>query len=313
MTDSDFRPNFDRAAAYPELVTLRTALRAHDWAGVRAVYEAADWDGRNLLVVDASEQEGVQSFLREVVARDPDDLVAATMLAVRLVEMGWNIRTGARAKNVSSAQFTAFFEHLREAEQVLISVCARDSGLTSAWYERMVTARGLQLGVSEVRRRYARLTDVTPHFAPAQSQLLQTLCPKWSGDYPTMHAFAAQCAQEAPAGAINAMVVVEGHVEHWSELKSPASAEYLADESVKSEIRAAGERSVLHPDFRRSTGWVRAMSTFALGYSLISDWTTAKRCFTELGPFADERFWYYLRDGAEKAFLRNRAKAMEQG
>jgi hypothetical protein len=312
MTDSNFRPNFDRAAPYPELVTLRAALRAHDWGAVRALYDPADWDTRNLLISDASDQEDVQSFLRDVVTRDRDDLVAATMLATRTVVMGWGIRTTARAKNVSAAQFRAFFEHLREAEQVLISVCARDPGLTSAWCERLVTARGLQLGLSEARRRYARLAEVTPHFAPAQSQLLQMLCPKWSGDFPTMHAFATQCVEQAPAGSLSGVVVVEGHLEHWLDLKGAERDQYL-DDAVRDQIRAAGERSVLHADFRHVPGWVGAMSTFALGYSVIGDWTAAKRCFTELGPFASERYWENWTDGADKHFLRNRAKAMEQG
>jgi hypothetical protein len=143
MTDSTFTPNFDRAAAYPLLGTLRTALRDRDWDAVRALYDPADWDLRNLLVLDASEQEGSEVLLREVVARDPDDLVAATMLGVRLVEIGWRIRTSARAQQVSGAQFSSFFAYLREAEQILISVCARDPGIVSAWYERVVTARGL--------------------------------------------------------------------------------------------------------------------------------------------------------------------------
>jgi hypothetical protein len=128
-----------------------------------------------------------------------------------------------------------------------------------------------------------------------------------------MHAFATRCMQEAPAGAHNAAVVIEGHVEHWLDLKSPESGQYMADEAVRAEIRTAGERSVLHPDFQKTAGWVRTMSDFALGYSLIADWTPAKRCFTELGTFGEARFWENLRDGAAVAFARNRAKAMEHG
>jgi len=313
MTDSTFTPDFDYAPAHPELLTLRAALKARDWAGVRALYDPAGWDARNLIALDVSEQEGSEVVLREVVARDPDDLVAATMLGMRLVEIGWRIRTGYRAQHVSADQFASFHAYLREAEQILISVCARDPGQVSAWYERLPTARGLQLGVSEARRRYERLSEVAPNFMPAQAQLLQTLCPKWSGDFPTMHAFAAQCAQEAPGGSLNAVAVVEGHIEHWADLKAPEAGQYLADEAVRAEIRAAGERSILHPDYQRTAGWVRTMSTFALGYSLIGDWSAAKRCFLELGPCGSRRFWEVLNGGAEAAFARNRAKAMEQG
>jgi len=313
MATTKFTPSFDNAAAYLEVAALRTAIRAHDWPAVRELYDPLDWDTRQLLVFDVADQEGVERFLREVIERDPDDLVATTMYAVRQVVMGWNVRTAARAKNVSRQQFETFFRYLRQAEETLIWVCAKDPGNVVAWTERVVTARGLELGPSEARRRYDRLADRVPHFLPAQAQLLQQLCPKWSGDFATMHAFAQRCMQDAPAGAQNGMLVVEGHVEHWLDLESGKDAEYLGTEQVRTEIRAAGERSVLHPDFRRTPGWVRTMSMFALGYSLISDWTRAKRCFTELGPYADKRGWDYLNGGAEEAFARNRAWAMERG
>jgi hypothetical protein len=310
---ADFVPSFDQAAAYPEVAALRAALSAGDWAAVRALHDPLPWEGRQLLVFDAAEQDGVERFLRSVIERDPHDLVATTMYAVRLVVMGWSVRTGARAKDVSDEQFKVFFDHLRQAEEILLWACARDPMSATAWCERVVTARGLQLGQSEARRRYERAVRHLPHYLPAQSQLLQQLCPKWSGDFATMHAFARQCTEQAPPGAHNGVLVVEGHVEHWLELESGKDAEYITSEAVKAEIRMAGERSVLHPDFRRTPGWVRTVSTFALGFSMIRDWPQAKYCFTMLGPYADRRNWDYLNGGAEQAFAHHRALAMEHG
>ena len=313
MTSNDFAPTFDNAAAYPEVAALRAAIGARDWAAVRALYDPLGWDARQLLVFDAADQDGVERFLREVIERDPEDLVATTMYAVRTVVMGWNVRTTARAKDVSQRQFEIFFDHLRQAEEALMWVCARDPGNVVAWCERVVTARALQLGQSEARRRYDRLVEQVPHYLPAQTQLLQQLCPKWSGDFATMHAFARQCTQDAPGGAHNGMLVVDGHVEHWLDLEPGQDAEYLASEEVKADIRAAGERSVLHPDFQHTAGWVRTVSMLALGYSLIGDWSLAKRCFMELGPYADLRGWGYLGGGAAQAFVRYRSTALERG
>jgi hypothetical protein len=303
-------PDFDAAAAHPEVAALRRALLERDWSAVRAIYDPMGWDGRQLLVYDAADQAGVEDFLQQVIERAPDDVVAKTMYAVRLVVMGWDVRTAARAKDVSREQFEVFFDHLRRAEAVLIWVCAKDPGNAAAWCERITTARALQLGQSEARRRYDRIVEQVPHYLPAQTALLQQLCPKWSGDMAAMHAFALQCAQDAPAGAHNGALVVDGHLEHWLEVEGDT---YWKDPSVRAEIRAAGERSVLHPDFRRTPGWVSALNMFAAGYSLIEEWSLAKRCFLELGPYANKWAWMYFKGGPQEAFARNRNWAMERG
>jgi hypothetical protein len=309
MAKDDFTPTFDAAAAYPELAALRQALRTHDWAAVRALYDPAGWDGRELLLLDVATQPGTETLLRSVLERDPDDLVATTMHAARTVVLGWDVRTSARAKDVSREQFRVFFEHLRRAEETLIWACAHDPGIVTAWTQRVLTARGLQLGLSEGRRRYDRVIALAPHHLAAQTLMLQTLCPKWSGDLTTLHAFVDACVQAAPPGAHNGMLVVDAHFEHAAEI---GNLKHFDGYEVKQEIRAAGERSVLHPDFRRTPGWVRTLSWFALGYSLIGDWGAAKRCFTELGPFASENVWSSLGD-PKQSLLKYRSQAMERG
>jgi hypothetical protein len=311
---ADFTPDFRRGSAYPEFAAAEDALRAGDWAAFRAGYDrATSWAARALVMGAANDLAGSEKFLRSVIERDPDDLVATTMYADRLVHLGWEIRSGARARYVSQAQFDAFHDHLRQAEEVLIWVCARDPGNVHAWTVRVTISRGLGLGQSESRRRYDRLAKHDPHNMWAQSSVLQELCPKWHGDFPTMHAFAAACAAAAPPGAHNAALIVDGHIEHWFELTGNAESKYFKDPAVRQEIMAAADRSVLHADFDRGPGWVHAMSMFALAFSMIEEWTLAKRCFLALGPYADEWGWQYLAGGEEKAFVTWRARAMERG
>ena len=85
-------PTFDPAAAYPELHQLRVALTARDWAGVRAVVDAApEPAARTMLIRTTSEREGLEPFLRDVLARDPDDAVAGCMLGAHLIHTGWEV------------------------------------------------------------------------------------------------------------------------------------------------------------------------------------------------------------------------------
>ena len=309
----DFKPDFKHRSAYPDEEAAEQAVRTRDWARVRAIWDkGTTWRERGQALAGAG-VDGSEVFLREVVERHPDDLLAATMLASRLITVGWSIRGDGWGSSVGQTQAEAFHDHLSQAEQLLISVCARDPGFLPAWTHRLTTARALSLGISEARRRYDRAVKIEPHHMGAQQSLLQQLCPKWGGDWDLAHGFANQCAAAAPAGHPNAAIVVDAHMEHWMILKAPEASEYFKDQAVHAQIQDAAQRSVFHPDFDRSRTWIYPFSMFALGFTMIGDWTSAKRCFLELGNYADEWGWQYMDGGAEKAFVTWRAKALEQG
>ena len=314
MTSDEFTPDFTLAGAYPAIASSEAALRSRDWAAFRAVYDAAaDWDERDLIMGSCSGEDGLEEFLRERMTQEPDDPIAPTMLGGHLVQVGWGIRTASRAKDVSREQWTAFYEHLHKAEALLAKVCAQRGDFVPAWSHRMTISRGISLGLSESRRRYDRLARHAPHDVSAQSSMLQQLCPKWSGDFATMHQFAADCTAAAPPGSFNAVLVVEGHLEHWLAVTGDERTAYFKQQAVRDEILAAGERSVLHPDFGQRVGWVRAFATFALGYTMLEDWTRAKRCFEALGRLGAASDWWGYFGDPTAAFVKYRARAMEQG
>ncbi|MEU2611131.1 hypothetical protein ABZ570_06000 [Micromonospora sp. NPDC007271] len=285
----------DPAAAFPEVNAMRAALAARDWLGVRQLLDPRDWAWRSLLVNAVDDVDGVDQFLRQVLARQPDDTVAATMLAAYLVGAGWKIRTAQRAEYVSREQFDRFHEHLRQAEQLLIDVCAREPGNVLAWQERLNTARGLGLGQAEARRRYDRLARYAPHQLSAQSTLLQQLCPKWGGTWEAAFAFARERALAAPEGAQNAVLLADAHFERFCSLDSDGErAAYAQDPRVVHDIWTAAQRSVLHPGFRHEPGWVATRSVFAYWFGLIGQWAAAAAQFAALGHLASEYPWSYL-------------------
>lgn len=307
-------PDFAVASAFPEHRWLQQAAQAHDWSAIRAFAEkfprGAD---RTFVVTTVADVPEIEYPLREFVAANPDDLFAATLLAAREVIVGWNIRTAARASQVSREQFQTFHHHLRQAEQLLIRVTAADPAYDLAWAERLTTVRGLQLGQNEARRRYDRLTRHHPCHFTGQARLLQQLCPKWSGNWAAMHSFARECMLTAPAGALNASLVAEAHVEHWVDLKTKNErAEYLRRPDVHRELVEAADRSVLHPAFRRSYGWVTAYGAFAAMFSLIGDLPRAAVHFRALGNLASEYPWAYF-DKPADAYVRYRNAALAKG
>jgi hypothetical protein len=292
------------------MARVQGALRERDWAGLRGIVDAApDPVARTMLIGHGAETPGIEPFLREVLDRDPDDGAAAAMLGGHLVHAGWEVRTGARAQHVSREQFRVFFDHLRRAERVLIDGAARNPSDVAIWTQRLTSARGLQLGLSEARRRYDRLAAYDPHHLPAQSQLLQSLCPKWSGTWEQVHGFARERMLAAPKGAPNAVLVVTGHLERWlDEGGGDDGARYLASPFARNEIYEAAARSVWDPAFRHGYGWVWVRSSFAMVFSLLGDEPAAAAQFAALGHLADESPWHYLGRPADQ-ITKRRARA----
>ncbi|OAH14152.1 hypothetical protein [Streptomyces jeddahensis] len=170
-------PDFAIASAFPEAAWLEQAAAANDWAAVRQYVDGLPHGtNRSFAFGVLADVPDVEHPLRQFVAAVPTDVFALTLLGTREVRMGWDIRTSARAEHVSREQFAQFHAYLRRAEQLLIRATALDPSHDAAWAERLNTARGLQLGQNEARRRYDRLAAYHPSHFSGQSRLLQQLC-----------------------------------------------------------------------------------------------------------------------------------------
>ncbi|MCX3061035.1 hypothetical protein [Streptomyces beihaiensis] len=304
-------PDFEPASAHPEFGWLRQAAAASDWASVRGYVDSLPpGTDRSFVSSVIAEVDGVEHALRAWVAAAPGDVLALTLLGAREINIGWGIRTAARASKVSREQFEAFHEHLRRAEQLLIRATAIDPAYDAAWSERLNTARGLQLGQHEARRRYDRLSEHHPSHFTAQARLLQQLCPKWSGSWEAAHGFAQECMLGAPEGAMSAGLVAEAHVEHALDLRDDRErTAYLRQSHVHAELVEAARRSVLHPRFRRPYGWVTVQGSFAVLFSMIGDKAQAAAHFHALNGLASEYPWSYFGEKAE-TYTRHRAAAL---
>ncbi|MBB2946441.1 hypothetical protein FB565_006209 [Actinoplanes lutulentus] len=292
-------------AAYPEVAAVRAALRAGDWQACRAVLDQASPGDRTTIIrcVDSTRRAG--ALLTGVVADDPDDSTAAATLGYLMIAGAWRIRTGARARHVGRRRFARFHARLFEAEKLLRAALDRHPADPALWSASLLTARGLEMGLPEARSRYARIAEIEPHHYVAQSQMVQQLSPKWGGSWAAVHAFAREAMLAAPEGTHTATLVVEAHLEGWLE----NSDHYFRRPEVRAAITAAAERSVLHPEFRRDIGWVRAVNTFALAFDLMRDRESAAAMFRAAGPYCSEYPWIY-RDSAVAAFRQARAQAL---
>ncbi|MDP9951537.1 MULTISPECIES: hypothetical protein [Streptomyces] len=307
------RAEFDLCRPIPSLVDLRTAVRGNDWDTVEAYFDflGDDEDERAVaagLVADLSSSE---RFLEREVAAHGSPL-ARTLLAARYIDVGWDIRSAYTAEHVSREQFQQFHGWLRRAEQLLIGVCADEPSYALAWSYRLTTARGLELGASEARRRYDRLAEHHPHHIQAQILLLQQLCPKWGGRWEETFGFARGCLDAAPAGSHAGRLVAQAHLERWMDDSDDRPSGYLRSAEVRDEILAAADRSVRHPDYRPGFHWVGDHNGFAGALSLGGHYREAAPYFRTLGDKATELPWGYWGD-REVQFLKHRRRALAKG
>jgi len=306
-------PRFDQYDHVPELVPLREAVGKADWDAVQACFAALDSAEKISFASGlVAGTEGIEGFLRRAAARHPDAPLPRTLLADHYVRIGWGIRSRAQAEHVSREQFDRFHEWLRRAEQILIEVCAEQPTYAHAWTVRQLTARGLELGQAEARRRYDRLSLHHPHHYPAQTQLLQQLCPKWGGSWEAAHGFAREATAAAPDGSHSGALVAHAHLEHWLDLKGAGAAAYMRDVAVRNDLRLAAQASVLHPDHRPGWHGRGAHSAFAMAFSLGGHHADAAPHFRELGDRPTEFPWQYLSDPAD-AFVKYRKYALAEG
>jgi len=303
-------PSFDPFDTLRELAPLRTAAANGDWGATRAFF--ADLDSAEMVTFAADvlgDTAGVETYLEQAAADAPADPLPRTLLAWRYIHLGWETRGRAAATHVTPEQFDQFHTLLRKAERILIEVCAEQPDSAPAWTARLLTARGLGLGLSEARRRYDRLSAHHPHHYPAQTQLLQQVCPKWGGSWEAAHGLAQECASAAPDGSHAGALVALAHLERWVDLDGAALKAYLRDVSVRNDLRSAARISVLHHDYRPGWHWIDAHSAFAMAFSLGGHFEDAAPHFAALGDRAAEFPWRYLHD-PKAAFVEYRTSAL---
>ncbi|MEV8513516.1 hypothetical protein [Dactylosporangium sp. NPDC051484] len=301
--------DFDPAGPYEELRELRRAVTRRDWPAIAGLFERLDDPNDHefaaRLVADVADSEG---FFGEAAQREPGTL-ARTLYGTRLISAGWDVRTGARATDVSRSQFAAFHDYLRRAERVLIDITAEEPANSTAWVARIKVNRGLELGQNEARRRYDRLSRFVPHLYIAQANLVQQFCKKWGGSVEKVRAFGVECMRSGPDGSLASLALVEAHLEIAFEVGHGERAGYWQRPDVRAEIEEAANRSVRHPAFRAGYRALTAHNLFALAFNQLGDHAAARHHFMAIGNHGSGFFWGYLGD-EQAVFEAARAKAM---
>ncbi|GGY81149.1 hypothetical protein [Streptomyces omiyaensis] len=300
----------DEDAGDPEAGRVREAAAARDWAAVRDVLDARpESEDRTGLLWAVGDVAGVEGWIADVVAAEPEAPLPRLVAGVRHISWAWEARTSASARHVSREQFQVFHERLAEAETWLYEVAEREPGWTSPWYALQVTGRGLEVGPDVARRRFEATVRRDPHHLGAHQQRLQQLCRKWGGSHEEMHDFAHRSAFDAPGGTLLGQLVAVAHIEHWLHLDSGADARYIGQPQVIASLHRAADHSVRHRDFVPGRGSLQVLNTFAMAFSLAGDHTAAREFFLATEGRVTEFPWYYLDGDPVASYKARRALA----
>lgn len=301
----------DPAYGDPTTRVLIDAMGKRDWRTAKDVFDdARDPDVRAFLMEAVSRVDGVQDWIPEWVAAEPDSTLPVLVRGCHAVHWAWEARGGKRAEYTSGEQFREFARRLKLAENLLDEVVARDPDDVTAWTWLVMTARGRQVGRAEAQKRFDEVVRRHPLHIVAHEQYLQFLCAKWSGSDELMFDFARKATAAAPDGSWLSEMIAIAHLEKWMSLPGGEDAEWVKQPQVREEIVAAAAKSYLHPDFRIGPGWVPRVAMFALLCEFVEAFEAAGHAHDLLGDQVSEWPWQYCGDPVE-AFLRGRAYVHE--
>ncbi|WP_093767752.1 hypothetical protein [Streptomyces sp. F-7] len=291
-----------RALGDRRVLALVEAADTGDWEGVKEALAPFDLGRDHQVLGQLTDIDGLQDWIGRAVEEDKEHRALALLISgARHIAWGWEARTAARAVHVTQEQWRVFRERLQIAEQQLLEAAELRPDWITPWRQLLTSARGMSLGsaIAETRRDAGLRRD--PLDAEIHVEWLSQLQPRWGGEPGEALEFARAAFAAAPDGHRLGCVVAMAYIEEWVESDDGAC---LQQPRIRTELRQAAERSILHHAYERRLGWQGDYNIFAMALSLAGS-STASNVFRELEGAYTEWPWTYMSE-PQKAYARFR-------
>ncbi|MET8595938.1 hypothetical protein [Streptomyces althioticus] len=291
-----------RALGDRRVLAAVEAADAGDWEGVKEALAPFDLGRDHQVLGQLTDIDGLQDWIGLAVEEDKEHRALALLISgARHIKWGWEARTAARAVHVTQEQWRVFRERLDIAERQLFEAAELRPDWITPWRQLLTSARGMSLSptVSETRRDAGLRRD--PLDVEIHLEWLYQLQPRWGGEPGEALEFARAAFAAAPDGHRLGCVVAMAYVEEWVESDDGAC---LQQPRIRTELRQAAERSILHHAYERRLGWQGDYNIFAMALSLAGS-STASNVFRELEGAYTEWPWTYMSE-PQKAYARFR-------
>ena len=280
------------SSRFPWLNDITAEAERADWDSLRArLAEAPTLDDRSDVSWQITGQAGVGDWLTPIVEQHPEDRLAAAVFAERLIRLAWEKRSDGFSKDLTDDQVRGFTQTLILAETFLLDQIAAHPDEPYLWYCRVISGRGLSVGLAEITRRYKRMDALAPNFYDGAVMYLNALFPKWYGTYPDALAFARAKAAAAPEGSLCRALPVAYYAEHWQMEPDEQVKALLRRAEVRADLQAAARGSVLSPNHQACPQTLLIHSNLALLFGLGEWWADAWPHFEALGPYPVMGIW----------------------
>ncbi|MEU0651875.1 hypothetical protein ABZ485_06480 [Streptomyces albogriseolus] len=291
-----------RALGDRRVLALVEAADTGDWEGVKEALAPFDLGRDHKVLGQLTDIDGLQDWIGRAVEEDKEHRALALLISgARHIAWGWEARTAARAVHVTQEQWRVFRERLQIAERQLLEAAELRPDWITPWRQLLTSARGMSLGsaIAETRRDAGLRRD--PLDLEIHLEWLSQLQPRWGGEPGEALEFARAAFAAAPDGHRLGCVVAMAYIEEWVESDDGAC---LQQPRIRTELRQAAERSVLHHAYQRRLGWQGDYNIFAMALSLAGS-STASNVFRELEGAYTEWPWTYMSE-PQKAYARFR-------
>lgn len=291
---------FDPFYGDAEVVALRRSLEAGDIGPLTAAYAQADPHRREVLAHSLTLNLPPVPVIDQWPQAAPDSALAFLMRGTQGIAVAWELRGRGYIETVDPEGWQKFYDRLKVAEADLRMSIELDDGDGVAWSSMLVTGRGLQKPVDELRERYRRAITAAPGLAFAADQLHQSLCAKWFGSHEEMFAFARSVCADAGPGDLRHRLIPASHFERALEFREDHASQeaYRRSREAQDEIIAAAEASVFWPDFGTTAQHVLTVNWFALGLAYFGQAARARSLFESIGQSPTLWPWEMFNDPA---------------
>ncbi|QKZ16434.1 hypothetical protein [Streptomyces chartreusis] len=294
-----------RALGDTRVLALVEAADAGDWPAVKAALAPFDLGREQAVLGQLAVVDGVEEWIVRAADEDKGDKeLRATALLIsgaRHVSWGWEARTSARAVDVSRDQWQTFYERLRIAEEHLLEAAELRPDWVTPWRHLLTSGRGMSLDDSVQEARLAAGLRRDPLNLDLHLEWVSHLQPRWGGEPGQATEFAQKAFAAAPDGHRLGCVVAMARIEEWVESED---RDCLQQPRIRTELREAAERSILHHAYERRLGWQGDYNIFAMALSLAGS-SKASNVFRELNGVITEWPWTFMA-APEKAYARFR-------
>jgi hypothetical protein len=259
-----------------------------------------DWERRRFYLDKALDGlTGVPDWMQQWVAARPDSALPYLFRGMLLIDWAWDARGGGWAKTVQEDAWAVFHGRLVQADRDLARAAALDEADPTPHAKGLVVAKGLSLGLPEIKRRFGEVTRRDQWFAGAYYQMVECVAAKWAGSHEEMFGFARWTTGSAPDGSPLHRVVATAHLERWlylprdTENGAEVRKTYFRREEVRAEIRQAALRSVYSPRYVPNGFTASDRNLFAMCFGLMGDYAAQLDQMSLIGPLIQAAPWQY--------------------